>query len=322
MADAGPVLKDLGDESESLDAVVARDEVDWSAATPAPGWTIAHQIGHLAWTDARALIAVRTPEAFPEEILRALEGGEDFVGIAAAEQARKPPGRLLAEWRDGRAALLDALAAADPGARFPWYGPPMSVASMATARLMETWAHGQDVRQALGLRSAPTARLRHIARLGVRTRDFAYGVHGLTPPSEEFRVELTAPDGEQWAYGPPDAPQRVTGPALDFCLVVTQRLAPADSALRTHGDDAAAWLLLAQAFAGPRAPAARPAPDAGPRWLQLRLSPADPSSASARLRLRATGRAWEITVCTACAHGLVTNRPVGGARSKTHRRRR
>jgi uncharacterized protein (TIGR03084 family) len=260
VADAGPVLKDLGDESESLDALVARDQVDWSAATPAPGWTIAHQIGHLAWTDAKALIAVRTPEAFPQEILHALEGGEDFVGIAAAEQARKPPARLLAEWREGRAALLDALAAAEPAARFPWYGPPMSVASMATARLMETWAHGQDVHRALGRPSTPTARLRHIARLGVRTRDFAYGVHGLNPPTEEFRVELTAPDGELWAFGPADAKQRVTGPALDFCLVVTQRLAPADSALHTQGEDAAAWLPLAQAFAGPPGPGRAPGP--------------------------------------------------------------
>ncbi|NEC84228.1 TIGR03084 family protein, partial [Streptomyces sp. SID7958] len=137
------------------------------------------------------------------------------------------------------------------GVRVPWYGPPMSAASMATARLMETWAHGLDVADALGVERAPTARLRHIARLGVRTRDFAYAVHGLTPPAEPFRVELTAPGGELWTYGPEDAAQRVTGPGLDFCLLVTQRAHRADLALTAVGPDADRWLDIAQAFAGP-----------------------------------------------------------------------
>ncbi|MEZ0068168.1 uncharacterized protein (TIGR03084 family) [Streptacidiphilus sp. MAP12-20] len=251
MADPGPALKDLHDESQSLDEVVARPETDWSAATPAPGWTIAHQIGHLAWTDAKALISVRTPDAFADELRRALDGGDAYVDTAAVEEARKPRGQLLAEWRDGRAALAEALAGAAAGARFPWYGPPMSAASMATARLMETWAHAQDVHEALGLRPAPTARLRHIARLGVRTRDFAFAVHRMAPPAAEFRVELRAPDGEIWAFGPPDAEQRVTGSALDFCLVVTQRFDPDAADLVAVGEDAAAWLRIAQAFAGP-----------------------------------------------------------------------
>jgi uncharacterized protein (TIGR03084 family) len=127
----------------------------------------------------------------------------------------------------------------------------MSAASMATARLMETWAHGVDVRDALGLPSPATPRLRAVAHLGVRTRDFAFGVHGQAPPAEPFRVELTGPDGEPWTWGPPDALQRVTGPALDLCLLVTQRRARADLALSAQGPDADRWLDLAQAFAGP-----------------------------------------------------------------------
>jgi uncharacterized protein (TIGR03084 family) len=122
---------------------------------------------------------------------------------------------------------------------------------MATARLMETWAHGLDVADALGVVRPPTDRLRHVARLGVRTRDFAHRVHGLTPPGEEFRVELTAPSGETWAYGPEDAAQRVTGPALDFCLLVTQRAHRAGLRLHAVGPDADRWLDIAQAFAGP-----------------------------------------------------------------------
>ncbi|MGG7612927.1 maleylpyruvate isomerase family mycothiol-dependent enzyme, partial [Streptomyces sp. ZG43] len=139
-----------------------------------------------------------------------------------------------------------------PGTRAPWYGPPMSVPSMATARLMETWAHGQDVADALGVRREPTARLRHIARLGWRTRDFAYAMNGLTPPGEPFRIELTPPDGKGlWTYGPEDAPQKVTGPALDFCLLVTRRAHRDDLVVRAEGPDAERWLDLAQAFAGP-----------------------------------------------------------------------
>jgi uncharacterized protein (TIGR03084 family) len=248
---SAPVLADLRDESQALDDLVAPGDLDWAMATPAAGWTVAHQIGHLAWTDEKALIAVRTPEAFADELRRAFAGGKDYVDAAAHEQARKPAARLLAEWRAGRAALAAALAQAEPGTRFPWYGPPMSIASMATARLMETWAHGLDVRAAFGLAPEPSERLRHIARLGVRTRDFAFGVHGLTPPAAEFRVELRSPSGELWAFGPEDAEQRVSGDALEFCLVVTQRRDHRETDLVAVGADASTWLGIAQAFAGP-----------------------------------------------------------------------
>jgi len=140
------------------------------------------------------------------------------------------------------------------GRKLPWFGPPMSAASMATARLMETWAHGLDVADALGVRRQPTARLRSIAHIGVRTRDLAFTVHGLTPPSDPLRVELAAPDGSTWAWGPEEATQRVTGVAEDFCMLVTQRRPPATLDVVTDGADATRWLTIAQAFAGPPGP--------------------------------------------------------------------
>lgn len=252
MVDLRPILGDLAAESQSLHDVVA--SADWATPTPAEGWTIAHQVAHLAWTDAKALIAVRTPEQFPAELDRALTAGESFVDDGAAEWVKTPRDELLARWADGRDALAAALREAAPGTKFPWYGPPMSAASMATARIMETWAHSQDVHDALGRWHRPGGSLRHIARLGVRTRDFAFAVHALAPPAAEFRVELTAPDGELWAYGPEDAAQRVTGSALDFCFVVTQRRDLADTDLVARGADAADWLRIAQAFAGPPGP--------------------------------------------------------------------
>ncbi|MFI0784824.1 TIGR03084 family metal-binding protein [Streptomyces lydicus] len=263
MSDPGAVPADLRAESEELDALVAGLPAGrWAQPTPAAGWTVAHQIAHLEWTDRQALLAATDPDAFARAAQRALATPLTFVDEATEEGAKLPPAVLLARWREGREALLRALADHPAGAKLPWYGPPMSVASMATARLMETWAHGQDVADALGVVRRPTARLRHIARIGVRTRDFAYATHQLTPPEEEFRVELRAPDGGLWEYGPAGAAQRVTGSALEFCLLVTQRAHRDDlPSVRAEGAEAERWLGIAQAFAGPpgegRAPGTR-----------------------------------------------------------------
>ncbi|MFF7700123.1 TIGR03084 family metal-binding protein [Streptomyces lydicus] len=263
MSDPGAVPADLRAESEELDALVAGLPAGrWAQPTPAAGWTVAHQIAHLEWTDRQALLSAIDPDAFARAAQQALATPLTFVDEAAEEGAKLPPAVLLARWREGRDALQRALAAHPAGAKLPWYGPPMSVASMATARLMETWAHGQDVADALGVARRPTARLRHIARIGVRTRDFAYVTHQLTPPQEEFRIELRAPDGSLWEYGPAGAAQRVTGSALEFCLLVTQRAHRDDlPSLRAEGAEAERWLGIAQAFAGPpgkgRAPGTR-----------------------------------------------------------------
>jgi uncharacterized protein (TIGR03084 family) len=135
--------------------------------------------------------------------------------------------------------------------------------SMATARIMETWAHGLDVADALGIERPPTVRLRHVAHISVRTRDFAFSVHGRTPPADPFRVELAAPDGSTWTWGPEDAAQRIVGSALDFCLVATQRRHRSNTDLKADGPDADAWLDIAQAFAGPPGPGRGPDDGAG-----------------------------------------------------------
>ncbi|MGW0117605.1 TIGR03084 family metal-binding protein [Streptomyces sp. NPDC003327] len=259
MSDPVVVLDDLRAESEELDALVAGlSEQQWALPTPAPRWSIAHQIAHLAWTDAAALLAATDAEAFAAETAKALAAPERFVEEGAEEGAKLPPAALLAHWRAGRDRLREALLAVPPGARFPWYGPPMSAPAMATARLMETWAHGQDVADALGVVRTPTARLRHVAWIGHRARDYAYLVRGEQPPAEPFRLELTGPGGESWTYGPEGAAQRITGPALDFCLLAAQRVHRADTALVAEGADAEHWLTIAQAFAGPAGPGRAP----------------------------------------------------------------
>jgi uncharacterized protein (TIGR03084 family) len=255
MSTAGPVVADLRAESDDLDATVADLPAGvWAEATPAPGWTIAHQIAHLLWTDRVALTAVTDEAGFAAALAEAAKDPKGFVDAGAEELAVLPPERLLADWRQTRARLHDELLVVADGRKLPWFGPPMSAASMATARLMETWAHGLDVADTLGVKRHATARLRSIAHIGVRTRDFAFALHGLTPPKEPFRVELGAPDGSTWTWGPDAAALRVTGSAEDFCMLVTQRRPRAALDVHVVGDDAEKWLQIAQAFAGPPGP--------------------------------------------------------------------
>lgn len=253
MSTAASIVDDLRGESDALDALVSTlPPAEWSRSTPAPGWSIAHQIAHLLWTDRVALISITDEPAFGALLADAAANPFGFVDVATEElAAQSAPADLLTDWRATRQQLHDALGTVADGRKLVWFGPPMSAASMATARLMETWAHGLDVADALGVNAPPTNRLKPIAHLGVRTRDFAFTVHGLTPPSDPFRVELSAPSGEPWVWGPEDAAQRVSGPAIDFCYLVTQRRARAELALIAEGDDAQKWLGIAQAFAGP-----------------------------------------------------------------------
>ena len=203
---AGSIVDELRAESNSLDELVAElPEDGWATATPAAGWTIAHQIAHLLWTDRAASITVTDEPAFSDVLTAAAGNPTGFVDEGAEELVGMGPVRLLAEWRATRRLLHAELEAVPEGRKLVWFGPPMTAASMATARLMETWAHGLDVADAVGVARPATTRLRSIAHLGVRTRDYAFVVNGLTPPTEPFRVELRAPDGSAWTWGPAES---------------------------------------------------------------------------------------------------------------------
>jgi len=243
------VLADLTAEGDRLDALVRDlDEAGWRTPTPAPGWDVATQVAHLAWTDEVALKAATDKAAWDEVVLGAINDPEGLVDAEALRVARE--GGLLDRWRAGRTALGEALTSYPHGEKMPWFGPPMSAASMATARLMETWAHSLDVHEGLGVPVEDTDRIRHVAHLGVRTRNFAFAVHGLDAPAEEFRIDLVSPSEDVWSWGPEDAAQTLTGSAGDFCRLVTQRVHRADTDLVATGADVDRWLDIAQAFAG------------------------------------------------------------------------
>jgi uncharacterized protein (TIGR03084 family) len=243
------VLADLEAEGDRLEQLVAGlDDDGWHTPTPAPGWDVATQVAHLAWTDEVALKAATDKAAWDAVVLEAIADPEGYVDAQALALAREPD--LMPRWRRARADLRAALVAMPQGEKMPWFGPPMSPTSMATARLMETWAHSLDVHEALGADVEDTDRIRHVAHLGVRTRNFAFSVHGLEAPAEEFRIDLASPSGDVWSWGPEDAAQTLTGSAGDFCRLVTQRVHRADTDLVASGVDVDRWLDVAQAFAG------------------------------------------------------------------------
>jgi uncharacterized protein (TIGR03084 family) len=245
---------DLLAERTDLIAVVERlDEHGWREATPAPGWSVLDQVVHLAWFDDAARQAIVEPDPFRSRRGDVISDVDGFVDrIAKANRDRSGPD-ILAWLRRAGDGLVSAAEASDPSIRVPWYGPDMSLASMLTARIMETWAHGQDIFDTFGLSRTPTQRLRHVVFLGWKALPNSFRAHGRPVPQEAVRIEV----GE-WKFGPDDASNVVRGPALDFCLVVTQRRHPADTALVTEGTVAADWLTIAQAFAGPPGEGRRP----------------------------------------------------------------
>lgn len=253
------ICDDFDAEYLALRELVADlDEERWRLPTPAEGWSIHDQIGHLAYFDEKAVLAHRDPERFSAELARLVE---DLGALEREHLARSRPmsgAEVLAWWDRAHAELVSIYRTLDPRERVLWYGPPMAAKSKITARIMEVFAHGRDVADALGVEPEPTDRLRHVCHLGVRARDYAYMVNELAPPAEEVYVELRGPSGDVWTWGDPSAPDRVSGPALDFALVVTRRRHLADTALVVDGPVAAQWMSIAQAFAGPGGPGRRP----------------------------------------------------------------
>jgi uncharacterized protein (TIGR03084 family) len=259
VSDVSELRRDLVAEQDSLDAATGDLNAEqWSRFTASPGWSVFDQIAHLAYFDERASIAVSDPERFRRELDEMLSRteNESLDDITLGTLRSLPSKDLLTRWRENRQRLNEAAASLTDESRIAWYGPSMGAKSFLTARLMETWAHGVDVVEALGVTREPTDRLRHIAQLGFITRQWSYSVRGEVVPSGAVRLELKGPRGDTWRWGPGDAEDSIEGPAEDFCLVVTQRRHPSDTNL-SASELGAHWLQRAQAFAG--------SPSEGPR---------------------------------------------------------
>jgi uncharacterized protein (TIGR03084 family) len=186
-----------------------------------------------------------------------------FTARIAAQHRTMPHAELLVWWRTARAAVDATYRTADPAGRVPWYGPDMSVAAAVTSRIMETWAHGQDVADALGVVRPDTVGLREVAHLCVRALPNSFVTRGLPVPDVPVHVALTGPGGATWTWGDPGAADVVRGRARDLCLVATQRRHPLDTDLVAEGAVARRWLEIAQAYAGPPGAGRRPGQHGG-----------------------------------------------------------
>lgn len=252
MTDLPDVIAALNADGDEVEGMVAGLDADqWAQLTPAPGWTIAHQMAHLTATFRLAGLAAADPAGFQAMAARLSDDFDANVRHAMAEFLADPPEVLLERWRTERTTASKALAAVPPTQLVPWLVNPLPPQVLAAAGMMELFGHGQDIADALGIDRVRTDRVGYLAAFGARTRDFGYLARGLQPPAEEFRFELTGPSGVRWDFGPADATDRISGPAVDFCLLVTRRRHHGDLALVASGAEAERWLDIGQAYRGP-----------------------------------------------------------------------
>jgi uncharacterized protein (TIGR03084 family) len=262
MTDLRNAIAALTADADEVDRLVADlDPNQWQLPTPAEGWTVKHQLGHLAFVFGIAGMAAGEPQSFAA--LAAQVGTEPgrfdaAVNGALADYLDDPTEVLLTRWRQARDTAIKALAVVPEDTIVPWLVNPLPPAVLARAGMMELFAHGQDIADALGVERVHTDRIANIVGFAVRTWDFGYQARKLTPPVRPFRFELTAPSGALWTFGPDDAADQVTGPAVDFCLLTTRRRHRDDLAITAQGAEADAWLDIAQCYRGPAGPGRQP----------------------------------------------------------------
>lgn len=245
------VFNHLAAETEMLDRMVADlgpDDLAWP--TPAEGWTIAHQIGHLAFIFRLAGAAASDPAMFAAMTAGAAEDFDGAVNAALQEYLAEPAEALISRWRVETTDGMKALAAVPPDQLVPWLVRPLPPSVLACAGMMELVGHGQDIADALGERREVTDRIKWVVGFAVQVWDFGYLARGETPPDIAFGFDLTSPSGELWEFGPADAEQRITGPAADLCMLVTRRRHRDDLSLVATGPAADHWLDIAQAYRG------------------------------------------------------------------------
>jgi enediyne biosynthesis protein E11 len=253
------VISALTAEGDQVDGWVADlDASGWALPTPALGWTIAHQIAHLSFIFKLAGTAASDPELFAAMTASANDNFQGAVNAALGMYLPAEPEELLARWRAERTDAIKALDALPRNQIVPWLVRPLPAFVLGSAGIMELFGHGQDIADTLGVQPVRTDGLKHLVGFAVVTWDFGYQARGLPTPDTQFRFEITGPSGAVWEFGPEDATERITGPATDFCQLVTRRRHHADLDLVATGAEATRWLEIAQAYRGPAGDGRKP----------------------------------------------------------------
>lgn len=263
---------DFRAESQSLyDLLEPQPEAVYQKVTQFKNWTIDDVLGHLHTWNVAADLSLTDEDAFADFLAEVSQ-----QGMRAFEAARLDglQGRArLDHWREFYLQMTQRFADADPRRRLQWAGPDMSVRSSITARLMETWAHGQEVYDTLGVVRVNAERIQNIAVLGINTFGWTYQCRDLPPPENKPHVRLRAPSGAIWTWHEPAEDNLIEGLAEEFCQVVTQVRNIADTTLKVTGEVATQWMSMAQCFAGP--PATPPPPGTRTTELSTPTTPGD-----------------------------------------------
>ncbi len=245
---------DLVAEADELHAFLQTlDEEDWRKPTGFMGWTPWDVVAHLHFFDHASLKALEGREVFKDwrdELVKDFVKGRTNAEIARERFGELDASELLRRWIETCHEMAGQLGESDASRRLPWFGPDMGVRMFTTARLMETWAHGQEVYDLKRKKRAPTDRIKNIATIGVKTFGWTFVNRKLDVPGPAPYVRLVAPSGAIWEWNEPSDTEYVRGDAIDFCHVVTQGRSVADTPLEVGGETANRWMSIAQCFAG------------------------------------------------------------------------
>jgi len=255
--------EDFRQETRALHRLVMSLPIaSYEEPTQFKAWTIVDVIRHLHFWNRMAHFQLSAPDELAGHLNRMQVRGIAMRAYEGEQLGHLSPAALVAEWADFAEQAADLFAAADPKARLKWAGPDMSARSSITARLMETWAHGQEIYDHAGVVRQNADRIGNIVTLGVNTFGWTYATRRETPPGPMPHLVLTAPSGAIWTHGEPSGTDRIEGLAVEFCQVVTQTRNVADTSLKVTGPVAADWMSKAQCFAG----APNPPPVPGTRF--------------------------------------------------------
>ena len=252
--------EDFRAESRALHGLVSGTApIRYREPTQFKGWGIHDVLQHLHFWNRMAYLQLADEEELVHHLTTMAKSGQPMRVYENEALAGIDGFSLVAAWEKQFEETADRFALADPKARLKWAGPDMSARSSITARLMETWAHGQEVYDHLGVVRQNEDRIGNIVMLGINTFGWTYATRREKPPGDMPHLVLTAPSGVIWTYGNPSEAERIEGKAEGFCQVVTQTRNIHDTSLKVTGPVAADWMSKAQCFAGP--PAAPPAPE-------------------------------------------------------------